>query len=295
MLESGGQANTIDGLYDVGQYNNNSSNTWQVLTNNTPEAVPNSNINFGNVQILLNNLAANTIVTIDEIKVSEYNQSNNFIRDIFLDDFSINSFYVFVDWIAGTGIQVQKSANGGYLDSSSMIIQGPTTDNAGLYLDFNMRFFPVNPNNKYQISVRVKVQNPETNTVVYPTMTYYHSDDVFTFNKSYLEAAVQRYIDYSNQYNVPVYMGEYGVGTWCFKEIKKFDGTYVVQGNWGGEQWTDDMFSIIRDNKLNSSYWLYCSSFDSFGLDLIDPVFLFDVTYINEYLENAFRDYFNQF
>jgi len=296
------QISYLDGVYDANQYNNGSSNTWQVLTN-TPEAVSNSNINMGSISILLNNLASNTTVTIDEIKVSEYDQSNNFIKDVFFDDFSTSNFgYQFNDEGTGTTstTRVQDSTNGGYAGDGAKVIQGPTgpninpgVDDVTMSGDWNTGYFKIDPNNKYQISIRVKIQNPGPNTKVSPMIGYFHGDGFAPLNKSFIEAAIQPYIDYSSQKNVPIFMGEYGADNWDFKELKNVsDGTlYTNLGNLGGEQYVNDVLSIISDNKLNSSYWSYCTpSTEDFGLyggDINNPK-----TYINEALENAFTKYF---
>jgi len=305
IIPADAQTNYVNMLNDAAQYNNGSSNTWQVLTNNIPEAVPNSNINIGNMRITLNNLASNTTVTVDEIKVSEYDKSNNFIKDVFYEDFSSNFDYELLE--TGTGVlkdaQIQSSTNGGYSGSNAKIIQGPTgpnntsgVDDAIMFRDWNLSFFKINPNNKYQVSVRVKVQNPGPNTVVKPVMIYYNCDGVTTLNKSGIEAALQPYIDYSNQKNVPIFMGEYGVTNWCFKEIKNVsNGTlYTSLGNLGGEQWINDMLSVISDKGLNSSYWCYSEAWEEiFGL-YVGPLQDWKM-YINEYLENAFMDYLGGF
>ena len=291
------QINYVDGLWDAGQYNNSSSNTWQTIQNNTPEAVPTTgNINNGYVQIYLKNLASNTTVTIDEIKVSEYDKSNNFIRDVYFDDFSDDSNYIFVDGSNSDSTRVQNSTNGGYSGDASKIIQGVTGSNAAIFSnDYYKRFFVVNPDNKYQVSIRVKVQNPGPNTSVVPAIIYSYCEGQAAFNKSCIEAAVQPYIDYSNQKNVPIFMGEYGIGQWCFKQIENVsDGTlYTDLGNLGGEQWIDDMLSVITDKGLNSGYWCYSSPrVDIWGL-YVGDINNYKI-YINEYIENAFARYFGE-
>jgi len=295
----------LNGVYGADKYNNGSANTWQVLTN-TPAAVSDSNINIGDMDILLNNLASNTTVTIDEIKVSEYDQSNNFIKDVFFDDFSSDYSYQILEEGTGviSGAQIQNSTNGGYSGGNAKIIQGPTgpnvnpgVDDAVMSRDWNTRYFKIDPNNKYQITIRVKIQNPGPDTTVKPMIGYYHGDGFASLNKSYLESYVQPYIDYSNQKNVPIFIGEYGVTSWCFKELTSMsDGTlYTNLGNLGGEQYIDDMLSIISDNKLNSSYWAYSSPYGVGSFELYSGDYNGNKLYKNEYLENAFMNYFSKF
>ena len=169
----------------------------------------------------------------------------------------------------------------------------------GGWNDLDTGLFTVNPNNKYQVSIRVKVQNPGANTVVQPMVIYYHGDGITTFNKSCIAESIQPYIDYSNQKNVPIFMGEYGLTNWCFKELKKVsDGTtYTNVGNLGGEQYMDDILSIINDNKLNSSYWAYIGySTEDWGIysaagNVVSTGSDWKI-YVNEALENAFTKYF---
>ncbi|MCL2860117.1 MAG: bacterial Ig-like domain-containing protein [Oscillospiraceae bacterium] len=291
LIPEDAKTSIVDSLNDASQYNNTLSNTWQTINNSNPEAVSNSNINYGDAEIYVNNLASNTKVYVDEIKVSEYDKSNNFIQDVFFDDFS-NDFDYNLNDSAGTGI-IQHSTNEGYLGTGAKIIQGPTS-NASVFGYYLTRFFKINPNNKYQVSIRVKVENPGPNTLVQPRIVYFHGDGITPFDKTYIEAEVQPYIDYSNQKNVPIFMGEYGADSWCFKELTNInDGTlYTNLGNLGGEQWTDDMLSFIIDNELNSSYWAYSSPYGIGSFELYSGDYSGNKTYINEYLENAFINYF---
>jgi len=305
MIPNGAEYSYVDGLWDASKYNNSSSNTWQTLANITPETVPSSSINIGDIQIVLNNLASNTIVTIDQIKVSQYDKSNNYIKDVFFDDFSTDSNYKFEE--ASTGVtsltRAQDSTNGGSSGGNAKIIQGPTgpdntsgTGDTIIHPDWNTNFFKVDPNYKYQVSIHVKVQNPGPNTLIIPRIMYFSCDQACGLNKDYIASSIQKFIDYSNQNNVPVFMGEYGITNWCFNELKNIsNGTlYTSLGQLGGEQWTDDILSIISANKLNSSFWFYdATSMTTFGL------FAGNVTnrktYVNSYLESEFIDYFSKF
>ncbi|MCL2860119.1 MAG: hypothetical protein FWF46_06125 [Oscillospiraceae bacterium] len=295
IIPDNAQMSHIGGLLDSGKYNNSSSNTWQILKNNTPESVS-SNVNVGFPEIVVSNLASNTKVTIDEIKVSEYDQSNNFIRDVFDEDFSSDFGYQLYD-NGANNTQIQYSTNGGNLSSGAEILQGPTGANATIYRQYLAKYCSVNPNNKYQVSINVKIENPGANTVVYPEILYYSCAGASPFNKSCLQASIQPYVDYSNQKNVPIFMGEYGVTNWCFKEIKTVsDGTLYTEGNLGGEQYMADMLSVINANKLNSSYWAYSGfSTNDWGIYSGFGNLYYATgwkTYENESLENIFMNYF---
>ena len=63
---------------------------------------------------------------------------------------------------------------------------------------------------------------------------------------------MNKYINWSKQKNVPVYMGEFGAGIHCFDNDK------------GGLQWVSDMIDICQNNNVYFTYHAYHE--DSFGL-----------------------------
>lgn len=66
-----------------------------------------------------------------------------------------------------------------------------------------------------------------------------------TFNKSYLNSVVKVYADYSKKYNVPLYMGEFGVILEGFKDGRN------------GIKWVSDMIDICVKYRIGFNYHAY--------------------------------------
>lgn len=66
-----------------------------------------------------------------------------------------------------------------------------------------------------------------------------------TFNKSYLNSVIKAYAEYSKKYDVPLYMGEFGVIAEGFKEERN------------GVKWVSDMMEICAKYHIGFNYHAY--------------------------------------
>jgi endoglucanase len=71
-------------------------------------------------------------------------------------------------------------------------------------------------------------------------------------NQHYLEHELLKYLKWTSQYNVPVYVGEFGLYTDCFENHK------------GGLTWVKDVLDLFDKYKLNYTYHAYHEN--NFGL-----------------------------
>jgi aryl-phospho-beta-D-glucosidase BglC (GH1 family) len=76
--------------------------------------------------------------------------------------------------------------------------------------------------------------------------------DGFVRNKAFLQHLLDQYLAFGKKYNVPMYLGEYGVIRTCF------------ENGHGGINWVSDMLDIIKQEKISSTYHVYTA--DNFGI-----------------------------
>ena len=95
--------------------------------------------------------------------------------------------------------------------------------------------------------------NPEISHYLNETPGYDNSDQPqFPRDKSYLEAALKKYLDWSQEQNLPLFMSEFGTCSATFKDDK------------GGLTWVKDVLSIADSANLSYSYHAYHE--DAYGL-----------------------------
>lgn len=183
----------------------------------------------------------------DDIVIKEYDASGNFVQNILaesLDDITGWSYWSSNN--SGTG----GIAQSGYSNNKSVFIEGSTADcNMSNYSKF---FAPIQ-NYSYQINGWMKGENIAPAASAKLRIDFLTtSDPLYRRNKQLLEASLKRVIDWGAAKNVPLYMGEFGVGIHCFQNGK------------GGLQWVTDMIDIAKANNLHFTYHSYHE--DSFGL-----------------------------
>ena len=82
--------------------------------------------------------------------------------------------------------------------------------------------------------------------------SYPYKKDGNLYDKSSMALDIKKYVDFSKKYNVPVYCGEFGISTDCFK-----DGA-------NGTQWVCDILDIFLENGVNFNYHAFHE--EMFGL-----------------------------
>ncbi len=186
-------------------------------------------------------------VYFDDITIKEFDADGKFLRDVFtlcLDDLN--------GWNYWSSNNSGKSgiANTGRSNGKSLYIEATTDDSN---LSNSEKVFIPKQNYSYQISGWMKGENIVATANCNIRLDFITTTGpVLSRTKKLLEASLQRYFDWANRKNVPLYMGEFGVGINCFKNNK------------GGLQWVTDMLDISKANNLNFTYHAYHE--DSFGL-----------------------------
>jgi endoglucanase len=184
----------------------------------------------------------------DNIVIKEYDENDNYIRDI--KDFDFKTQQGWSYWSADDSGAGGFSTSIGYNDQSSIYIKNATVDcNMSGY---NYKFIP-KQGFKYQISGYMKGNNIANNAACKLRLDFYTTEgSVLTRNKEYLEYTLNNYINWAKTKNVPLFLGEFGLGKHCFENNK------------GGLQFVDDMLDIILENDLHFIYHAYHE--DAFGI-----------------------------
>jgi endoglucanase len=186
-------------------------------------------------------------VYFDDIVIKEYDPNGNFVQDVItmsLDD--VGGWAYWSNNNSGnSGVAGIGRSNG-----KSLFIENASDDcNLSNYL----KLFLPKQNYSYQVNGWMKGENIATNAACKLRIDFTTTNDpILTRNKQLLEAALKKYIDWATAKNVPLYMGEFGVGIHCF------------QNNKGGLQWVSDMVDIAKANALHFTYHSYHE--DNFGL-----------------------------
>ncbi len=212
-------------------------------------------------------------VYFDDIVIKEYDENDNFVREIYKANLNSLDGWSFWD-VNGSGSS-GVSSTVGHNDTGSLYIDG-TTGDSNL---FNLQQqFLVKPNYSYEISGWMKGENIASNSSCNIRLDFYSATGpVFTRNKAYLEAKLGEIVDWANTNNAALYMGEFGAGYPCFQNDK------------GGLQFVNDMVDIAKKNNIHFTYHVYHE--DNFGLYLGGA--LPDPSNVNQPLIDLFTNILN--
>ncbi|MEX0275749.1 MAG: glycoside hydrolase family 5 protein [Flavobacteriaceae bacterium] len=187
-------------------------------------------------------------VFFDDLVIKEYDANGSFIRDVATHDFDSLDGWAF--WSRDGGGNTGVSQSGGTNGDGAAYITGVADEgNIGSGL---LRFEPVQ-GNSYEISGWMRAENLPANAEALFRIDFYNSDEpVYRRNKAYLEANINRVINWANQNGAILYVGEVGAGAPCFENGK------------GGLEFVRDITDIMGKNNLHFTYFDYHS--DTFGL-----------------------------
>ncbi len=233
--------------------------------------ITDGNIDFG--QPILEAAQVGGRVYFDDIIIKEYDENDNFVRDIYQANLSNLDGWSF--WsINGSGSN-GVSSTVGHGDTGSLYIDGTT---GGSNLSNLQQRFVVKPNYSYEISGWMRGENLESSASGKLLLEFYSTTGpVFIRNKAYLEAKLGEIVDWAKTKNAALYMGEFGVGYPSFQNDK------------GGLQFVNDMVAIAKTNNIHFTYHVYHE--DSFGLYLGGA--LPDPSNVNQPLIDLFKDILN--
>jgi endoglucanase len=187
-------------------------------------------------------------VYFDDLVIKVYDPAGQFVKDVAvysLDDLDQGWGY----W-SSNGSGRMGLANQGRSNGKSLYIEGATGDCS---MSSWRNFFVPRPNYSYQISGWMRGENVAAGASCKLRIDFSNtSGQVLTRNRAGLEDRVQRYKKWADARQVPLYLGEFGLGIHCF------------QNNKGGLQWVSDMVDIALANQLPFTYHSYHE--DGFGL-----------------------------
>ncbi len=209
-------------------------------------------------------------VYFDDIAVTEIAPGGQkSVRYIY--DFDNGGVGIFSSWSSDGSGEMTVAENAGR-NGAALKISGTTAD----FTAAASNHFELKKNYKYIVSGYARKENSDCKPTV--RLDFAKASDIRTFNKESLDAAVKPYADFSEEHNVPVYLGEFGVIREGFKEGRN------------GTGWVSDMIDICRKYGIGFNYHTYHEV--SFGLYLSDETVLPAAKDRNEKLAEVFREKF---
>lgn len=202
------------------------------------------------VQLAVENLGDGTAY-VDDITVSSYKEDGSFAGELLSLNFDSYSDPWKVEYGAQgrAAMEAQKGFNGTY----GMVLHG-----GGQYTLFgatNSIRLSVQPGYSYRVSAKVKVSGGGSGTQVYPHLSFYLVNGGGPFTRDTILGELRSYQAIGEKYNIPVYMGEFGVSVETFARR-------------GGKQLTRDLLNFCTDTGLHFNYHAYSTML--WGLYLVD-------------------------
>lgn len=244
----------------VTEYGNDKSNgspvlsgDWQYVESDfTPTQT--GEVNFGNFLIYLFGMGKNSTAWIDDVSVKEYDSEGNYIREVYQYHFP-KSTYVGSDLQTGGGV-LEYDEKEGHDEAGSIKISGAAdTFRAIRGYDVGHDYFKVQEGKCYKASAYVKLKNAESGAVVSPALQMGKADKVYSLGKEYLQTALDPFLNISEKYNVPVYIGEFGIGS------------KMIDSELKGEKWVSDVLDIFNAAQVSYNYHDYhqlnCGLYDN--------------------------------
>lgn len=234
-------------------------------------------VNDVNIKIGIPALVAANVggrVYFDNIEIKEFDPDGELVQTILENPLNNSDGWYY--WSENNSGHAGLSNSTGISENTSLFIDG--ADGDCNYSNYKNPFL-VKQGYSYQISGWMKGQNVSNNAACRLRIDFLTTDNpVFTRNKTYLEHEIKKYADWGQKNNVPIYMGEFGVGCHCFENNK------------GGPQWVSDMIDIAKVNGLHFSYHTYHE--DNFGV-YYGYGTLPDTASANKELINLFKEKLN--
>lgn len=234
-------------------------------------------VNDVNIKIGIPALVAANVggrVYFDNIEIKEFDPDGELVQTILENPLNNSDGWYY--WSENNSGHTGLSNSTGISENTSLFIDG--ADGDCNYSNYKNPFL-VKQGYSYQISGWMKGQNVSNNAACRLRIDFLTTDNpVFTRNKTYLEHEIKKYADWGQKNNVPIYMGEFGVGCHCFENNK------------GGLQWVSDMIDIAKVNGLHFSYHTYHE--DNFGV-YYGYGTLPDTASANKELINLFKEKLN--
>ncbi len=173
-------------------------------------------------------------VFIDDVVIKEFDENQNFVRNIYSSSFSeITTMYF---WSETSNKTTGYSTTHG-VNSGGCIWVGDI-DRYGDGVSYS---FVGKPNYSYCASIAIRVEKVLPTTTVRPRLRLCVADEVLVSDREFLESTFVDEINFSKEHNAVIYCGEFGVNNNCFSEN-------------GGEVWVGDMLDILKETGIHFNY-----------------------------------------
>jgi endoglucanase len=213
-------------------------------------------------------------VYFDDFVIKEYDANQQFIRDIYV--VNITSMDGGFFWSSNGSGRCRLSTTVGHGDRVSVQITGTRGDSN---ISFNKYRFQVTRGHYYQINGFMKGSGVSPGSSCRLRIDFETSPSggrIYPRNKDYLAFELNRYLDWGDRNNVPMYVGEFGLYQDCFAPGK------------GGVQWVADMVGLLSAHGVHFTYHAYHES--AFGIYRNDDSGLPDPARANRELIDLFRE-----
>ncbi len=196
----------------------------------------------------------------DDFIIKEYDMNGVFVRDIQKIDPETDSGW----WFWSKNSVGTKELTNQFHSGEGSISISRTTDEANI--SCNKYRFRVTQGYYYSISGWMKGDDIPKRAKVQMRIDFetIGTGEKITYrNKSYLEQELTKYLTWTKENNLPVFVGEFGLYRDCFNSEK------------GGLNWVKDILDLLNKHEMNYCYHTYHE--DAFGLyyghgQLPDPV-----------------------
>ena len=208
--------------------------------------VENEDIHLGTLALVGSGIKNS--VYFDDLEIIEYDETGTYVRTVAEINPVADDYYYFWSEKEGDGKGAFTSSVG-HNDRSSIVIRGTKGD-----ANVNVRkvMFRAKQGYSYQANGWVKGDDLPEEAKALIRVDFYNVDGkILGRNKEYLKYLLQPYLKFRDDYNVPIYLGEYGVIRTCFD-------------NRGGLEWVRDMVDLSLEHKIHSTYHAYHE--DHFGI-----------------------------
>jgi endoglucanase len=220
----------------------------------TPLTVTDPFYKIGRPALQGNGLAAGT-VWYDDLTLTERTSSGAVVRTWNYDFNTDEGFYYWSDPVKGQGTW---SATGGRGGSGCWTMTGSGTNAVLTDIIHGIR---ITTGNNYIMSGWMKGQNVPAGTQVRLRLDLFSSTgEVYTWNKAYLAAEIDRYLAFGTEHEVPLYLGEFGCIVAGFEPGQ------------GGLVWVEDMLDICEEKGIHYNYHTWHET--AFGIYLNSPTIL---------------------
>jgi endoglucanase len=214
---------------------------WTAYTESPKYKITDPNIKLGKPTFV--NRGNTGEAWIDDIVVKEYDENNNYVRDVF--DIDLSAYDGWYYWGQDGSGSAGADNTTGHSNSNSLYVQGSVSD---ANLSNSNYYFVPKQNYSYTISGWVKGDNVPTGALAMFRLDFESiaaGGGVYTLGKDYLAAQVDQYYTWVQAKNRPVFVGEFGA-------IQ-----YAYDNNLGGVQWASDMIDILKERNAHFTYHDY--------------------------------------